>query len=45
MNAIVKSIVDRDAPAHLNDHNLLDIDATRELYKKLQSTVLDHLSK
>ncbi|MCB9880350.1 MAG: ribonuclease H-like domain-containing protein [Planctomycetes bacterium] len=27
------------------DYNLLDIDATRELYKKLQSTVLDHLSK
>ena len=26
MNAVVQSIIDRDAPPHLNDHNLVDAD-------------------
>jgi 6-oxo-cyclohex-1-ene-carbonyl-CoA hydrolase len=29
MTAVIQSIVNRDAPAHLNDHNLLDIDVEK----------------
>ncbi len=31
--------------ADIAEYNLLDIDATRSLYKRVQSSVLDHLSK